>query len=207
MEELEYEYISRPSAPKKGQIWPALLSMGVMLVIGIVVFALTYTPAPGTQRDPNMPWFVVSDGTLYFDAEYYTGGEELAVPVTVAGQKITALGEGCFAGTDKLVTVYLPSSITTIAEAAFYGCTSLRGIMLPEGLLSMGSDVFSDCYALEAICIPAGLQEVGVDAFYACDALRFVFYGGTREQWKALGLKDFPGNTTIYTSEDSYPNG
>lgn len=166
---------------RKGRLWPPVLILILMFVIGSAVYCLS----PRNNASPT-PWFSIADGVLYFDQDRYTGGPELEVPATVDAQTVTALADDCFRSCDQLTTVTLPDTLEVIGENCFSDCESLRGIKLPEGLRSIGSGAFFSCGALEAVYVPSTVDAIGPDAFYGCGRLRHLFFGGTTEKWAEL---------------------
>ena len=130
--------------------------------------------------------FALADQTLMFLRESWDGSPVLRVPDTVGGETVTAIGVGCFAGCEELTTIVLPDSITIISPMAFSGCTGLRGLFLPDGVDVIGQDAFALCQKLEAIRIPASVTTIAPGCFDDCASLRYIFYGGTSEDWKEL---------------------
>ena len=78
----------------------------------------------------------------------------LAIPGTLDGHSVVAIGERAFEGT-ALCAVFLPEGIRRIGWFAFYGCTALSSINLPESIDTIGYAVFDGCDALTVVC-PAG---------------------------------------------------
>jgi hypothetical protein len=78
----------------------------------------------------------------------------LAIPGTLDGHPVVAIGERAFEGT-ALCAVFLPEGIRRIGWFAFYGCTALSSITLPESVDTIGYAVFDGCDALTVVC-PAG---------------------------------------------------
>ena len=184
------------SSEKKGRIWPPILILVILFGIGLSLFLCFRTPAAVT--DPAMPWFTVQDGTLYFNEGLYTGGAELTVPATLAGEKVKVISDGCFANSRRLIEVFLPESIEHIGDGAFAHCASLRGILVPESVKSLGSSVFYGCTKLEAVCIPYTVKTAGSDLFTGCEKLRHIFYPGPVESWKLLEIDMTGLNAHIY---------
>lgn len=185
---------------KKGRIWPPLVAMAILVVIGFGIFFATKTDSV-VYIDPMRPWFQLQDGVLYFDRTRYTGGSELTVPATINGQKVLHISDQCFANCDGLVTVYLPEGIESIGDQAFADCNDLRGIKLPETAKSAGYAAFAGCTDLEAICIPYGLTDIDRSIFLGCDELVHVFYPGPMADFKKLPLENLPEGANIYCAD------
>ena len=176
----------------------------VLLILGAVNYIVAdfemVVPEPGFFEDtPFEGWsseslpaaadegcFALADHTLMFVADNWDGSPVLRVPETIAGESVTAIGAGCFAGCSELTTILLPESVTMISPMAFAGCTALRGLFLPDGVELIGNDAFAECVDLEAIHIPASVTTIAPGCFDDCASLRYIFYGGTFEDWSAL---------------------
>ena len=184
-----------PVKPKKGKLWPPMVIMAVMLIVGSVIFAITVSPV---SKPSATPWFTIEDGTLYFDAVLYTGGSHLEIPATVSGQTVTALADECFMDCDELESVTLPDTLEYIGDRAFMGCDSLRGIKLTEKVHFVGPEAFYNCPALEAVYIPASVETMGVNAFSACFQLEHVFFAGDLKDWMELYPQYINIDTQIY---------
>ena len=176
----------------------------VLLMLGainyIVVDFEMVAPEPGFFEDvPFDDWigeslpaaadegcFALVDHTLMFVADNWDGSPVLRVPESIAGEPVVSIGAGCFAGCSELTTILLPESVTMISPMAFAGCTALRGLFLPEGVELIGNDAFAGCQALEAVRIPASVSTIAPGCFNDCASLRYIFYGGTYEDWNML---------------------
>lgn len=191
--------LTAPSVKKGTHIIP-LLILTVMSVLGIVLFILF--PMPSAESDT--PWFSVTDGTLYFDPELYTGPSELTVPETVNGQTVTAIGRSCFFECSGLTTVILPDTVESIGAYAFEGCTSLRGIYIPESVTTIYACAFRDCSALEAVSLPGSLTTIGSHSFDGCEKLAYILFDGTHSQWEALYTDHINLHTHVYCTDGSY---
>lgn len=188
MEAPQYPPAPAPVPVKKGTLRVPAIILAVLCVIGFVVFALfpgEQSPSKTTQLHREGP-FSIMDGYLYFYESDYTGSEELIVPETVSGIKVTNIGECCFDNCDSLSSVKLPQTVRYVESWAFYDCDSLRGIEIPEGVLYIGEEAFADCDKLEALVIPASIETLDASAFDDCESLKYVFFTGTTEQWKQL---------------------
>lgn len=189
--------VAETPAPKKGRIWPAIAILAAMLTFGLVLF-FTLPLTGGVADDPQMPWFTLEDGILYFDKTLYTGGETLTVPQQIGGQKVRELSEYCFLGCAGLTAVELPEGLEWIGPKAFAGCIQLRGIKLPESLQGIGGEAFAGCAALEAIAIPYTVRTVGIGIFDDCGALRHIYYPGTRADWHLLEIQGINPKARVY---------
>ena len=191
-------------AEKRGTHRVPILIMLALSIIGIWVFIATSGAAVPQQTEPEYPWFRIYQGQLQFHADSYTGGTELAVPETVDGQTVTAIGEACFYDCAGMTEVILPDTITYIGMSAFEDCDSLRGIDLPDGVTDIDSAAFSGCDSLEAIHIPASVTFIGWDVFDDCGNLRYIFYDGTLEQWQSVFDYELNADTAVCCTDGTF---
>ena len=98
----------------------------------------------------------------------------LAVPSTLGGAPVTAIGAYAFYECTALTSVTLPAGVVTLADSAFSGCTGLQSVSLPTGLRDIGPDAFYNCAALKSVVIPNGVETIGDRAFYYGDSLTSV---------------------------------
>ena len=108
---------------------------------------------------------------------------------------VESMGMSILAGCDSLVSVTIPNSVTSIGEYAFSGCKSLREVTIPNSVTDIEWDAFNDCVSLTSVRIPRSMKSIGVNAFKGCTVLTDVYYDGTKEQWKAIDIKE--GNKAL----------
>ena len=141
------------------------------------------------------------------DAFAYTGAEKVRLPDSLkrvgsnAFLSCTALaevtlGEGterldayAFAYCTALGGVELPASVRYVGNFAFYQCWSLEEMIVPNGVAFVGDLAFAGCRDLTSVFLPASLETLGSYVFSECPSLREVRFGGTEEQWNALGAE------------------
>lgn len=179
--------------PKKGKLWPPMIIMVCMLLIGTIVFVATRTTGPVT------PWFTIEDGVLYYDDTLYTGSSVLQIPATVDGQTVEQIGPDSFRDCDTITEVILPDTVHTIQAGAFQDCDALVCVKFPESLVSIEENAFYGCGDLEAIYIPEAVQTIGQDAFSRCISLEHIFFVGDASDWKDLYPQTINAATQIYT--------
>lgn len=121
---------------------------------------------------------------------------------------LKSIGRGAFFGSYYGKTLNLPDSVTEIGDSALYGSRNLAAIEFGMGSLleSLGSDAFGGLSALDYAVIPASLVSVGETPLpvSAYDDDYIVYYGGTAEEWQALGM-DIAENATVYYYCESQP--
>lgn len=136
----------------------------------------------GNQR------YVSNDGVLYEYVGYsqnisgnynmytllqYPSGKQSAgytAPAAIAN-RLTAIGQGAFAGAQALTSITLPAAVQTIGSEAFRNCSALTTMIIPDKVTVIPSYAFSGCSALESVSMPDGIVSIGEGAFQNCYAL------------------------------------
>ena len=94
----------------------------------------------------------------------YLGFEdEVVIPSTIRGTKVTAIGNS-FANGVNYPRVVIPEGVLTIEDNAFRDCFGLREVVLPNTLQSIGIQSFMRC-GIISLTIPSGVQTIHKDAF------------------------------------------
>ncbi|HTY46071.1 MAG TPA: leucine-rich repeat domain-containing protein, partial [Methanomassiliicoccales archaeon] len=102
----------------------------------------------------------------------YTGpGGAIAIPSSLDGYPVVAIGDYAFFGVTNLTAVEIPDSVTSIGQYAFYGCTSLASLTISQQVASIGYVAFYHCSSLTTVAIPSNVTTIGIAAFAACDSL------------------------------------
>lgn len=101
---------------------------------------------------------------------------ELAIPRSIAGRDVTAIGPSAFDSAADLVSVILPQGIESIGSKAFSG-SGLSQIELPDSLDYIGSGAFSGCGNLHSVTIPDGVRSIESNTFFH-SGLRSIRLGG-----------------------------
>lgn len=55
-------------------------------------------------------------------------GNQVIIPASISGYKVTSIGESAFAGNKNITSIQLPNTINQIGKSAFSGCSSLTTI-------------------------------------------------------------------------------
>lgn len=174
----------------------------------------------------NFEYYLYDD---YVDLISFSGSGEIQVPTEIEGMpltkisnyafsklkeltsvtipdSITVIGAGAFAGCDSLKTVFLPKSITTLSTSIFLGCSSLEEISIPNSVNIIDEMAFYNCNGLKAISIPDSITTFKNYIFKGCSSLEKIYYGGTKEQWKALDTShaNIPSTTKIICNDGDF---
>ncbi len=156
------------------------------------------------EYEKSVQFSISSSGVITGCSGYMN---DLVVPDTVNGIKVTGIGDYAFKKFCDLTSVTLPEGVTSIGGDAFYGCHNMRSITLPQSLKSIDIGAFCDCDSMTSIVFPDGVTDLGPNLFYDCDSLSSVklpknlkiLYGSTFEMCSKLTSITLPeGLTDIY---------
>ncbi|MGN0345150.1 MAG: leucine-rich repeat domain-containing protein [Lachnospiraceae bacterium] len=135
--------------------------------------------------------YVSNDGVLYEYVGYsqnmtgnyntytllqYPSGKLSAAytaPAAIAN-RLTAIGQGAFAGAQALTSITLPESVQVIGAEAFRNCSALTTITIPDKVTSIPGYAFSGCSALTSVTMPDNITGIGEAAFQNCYALQTI---------------------------------
>ncbi len=137
----------------------------------------------------------------------------LVIPRYIGATKITAIGDGAFAGDSRrgcrgpdIPTVVIPDTVTQIGAAAFENAECLEKVYVGLGLKDLGRDetrkeIFQECHNLENVWLtnPNGLASLGQGTFEDCGKLKH-FYVGTGIKYAG----DFYENTPPYVGDCAF---
>ena len=164
----------------------------LMFVFGLNAKAETYGDLTYTVRNGS----VVITG-------YNNSATSLKIPSTIAGKKVTVIGDYAFNyAFGSLRSVTIPSSVKTIGKYAFESCRDLRSITIPSSVTYIGESAFDTCKSLKSVTIPKSVTYIGESAFSSCTSLKSVTIPNSV---KTIGMSAFAycDNLTSVT----IPNG
>ena len=115
----------------------------------------------------------LDDGTLQIDG-YSGSSTRLAIPQTIAGSRVTVVGDSAFYDCSDLVSISIPDGITSIESSAFSNCSSLTSMNIPESVTYIGENAFEDCSRLTSINIPGEITSIEDGTFSDCSSLQSI---------------------------------
>ena len=158
--------------------------------------------------------FDASTGTITSYNGYAT---YLAIPETIGGAPVKAIGPEAFARHAYLAFLELPEGLESIGDNAFYNCETLGRVRFPSTLKTMGSNAFYNAYkssvleltSVESIGdyafyfaglkgsleLPEGLKSIGENAFEACTNMGANLY--LPSTLESIGSNAFKGDYNI----------
>ena len=142
-----------------------------------------------------------NDGTAEITA-YKGSRKKVDFPSSVAGIRVSSIGNNIFSGNNRLTSVTIPEGVTSIGKFAFSNCSSLTSVSLPDGLTFIGEFAFSEDSSLKSVTLPDSVSFLGDKAFFRCKNLTSVTLPGGLT---AIGNETFSGcqNLTSITLPDS----
>ena len=140
----------------------------------------------------------------------------LAIPETIGGAAVKAIGPKAFAQHTYIALAELPEGLETIGDNAFYNCETLARVVFPSTLKRIGDYAFYNAYGsnvlelpsvehigayafyaigvTDALELPEGLKTIGDSAFEACRNMGDLYLPSTLE---AIGSNAFKGDYNI----------
>ena len=165
--------------------------------------------------------FDASTGTITSYNGYAT---YLAIPETIGGVPVKAIGPEAFASHSYLAFLELPEGLEAIGDSAFYNCETLGRVKFPSTLKTIGDRAFYNAYRGSlfelpsaetigdfafyfagikgSVALPDGLTSIGTGAFEACGNLGGTLY--LPASLETIGDGAFKGNLLLqYVIVDS----
>ena len=158
--------------------------------------------------------FDASTGTITSYNGYAT---YLAIPETIGGAPVKAIGPEAFARHTYLAFLELPEGLESIGDSAFYNCETLGRVRFPSTLRVIGDNAFYNAYkssvleltSVESIGdyafyfaglkgsleLPEGLKSIGENAFEACPNMGADLY--LPSTLESIGSNAFKGDYNI----------
>ena len=167
----------------------------------------------GTQNDSDNAPIIHTDerglefvsngnGTCYVNGFGSCQLGEINIPAkSPNGESVVKISAQAFAGSDKLLTIEIPSSVKTIETGAFRGCTNLVSISVDADnsiYCSVGGILFSEdksvlvCYpvnrASNSYLIPKNVSSISAYAFEGVKNLKKILYEGSISSFQKINI-------------------
>ncbi len=147
-----------------------VLSVALCVLMMVSMLAVSQLSFAYAATEGDYTYTVIQAGKATITG--YTGtAADLALPTTLGGNTVTAVGDKAFFNNKNLTSVTLTGDIVSIGDAAFQGCTALQSIALTASVASVGDAAFLGCTALKTADM-ANVTEFGIAVFSGCTALQ-----------------------------------
>jgi len=111
-------------------------------------------------------YVINSDGSTVTITGYLGISNEINIPETIAGMKVTAIGDNAFSGGeayDEVTTkITIPDTVEYIGYRAFYNCRALTEIIIPDSVVVIEEEAFFKCVNVSSL-------KIGKNVFYVGD--------------------------------------
>ena len=177
-----------------------LISVAVLCVLVLsnsLILTSSYTATPASQ----FSYSVLSDNTVMITA-YNGNSENLVIPDTINGLKVTQLGAWLFSANKTVKSVRMTNNITKLNAGVFYS-SNVMFVSLSKNLQYIGNKCFYGCDQLKSIQIPSGVL-IYESAFEHCDKLSTVIFEGPIELSGSSQFRNCPLLNDIYIPEGCY---
>ena len=122
--------------------------------------------------------------------------DELEIPETVEGVRVTGIGAEAAKGDGRFKTVIAGAGITDIGEGAFEACENLESVILGGNLETVGDNAFKNCFSLASI-ERGSAKSIGEGAFEGCASLVSFNFSATEN----VGERAFYGCSLLEKAE------
>lgn len=155
-----------------------------------------------TFTSGDFEYVETSDGSAEITG-YIGQVEELVIPKTIDGKRVTKIGDSAFKDCKTLKSVVIPNGVTRIGDSAFKGCIMLRKISIPRSVDTIGVQAlgyvknqlgFENYYGFKTALLTICGENDSVAQEYA-DKNGFEF--NVEEISTQLGDVDFDGQVSV----------
>jgi len=138
-----------------------------------------------TARDPWI--YVTEDGVAKLNAEHCLGMEEIIIPDAVNGIAVTSYDLDFKKPPAWVKRVVFPKTMQTIAEFPFHQWTGIEEIIFSEGITEFSRMHLGEKENLKKLVLPRSIDGLRYDVIKEAHPDLVIYYGGTEEEWLALG--------------------
>ena len=143
--------------------WFVSLLMVVVMMCACWTGAVAEDEERETFTSGDYEYALLDDGTIEI-TKYNGSADHLAIPATLDGKTVTAIGDCAFARCSSLTSVSIPDSVTSFGDGAFFACDSLTSITIPDSVVQIGENPFTSCSSLKIISVsPEHLYFAAID--------------------------------------------
>lgn len=165
----------------------------------------------------------ITSGFLYLEQDDYIliigyegSGGNIAIPSTLNGLPVKAIGESAFQNNTSITKVSFPDTLTSIGSYAFAGAIALKEVAVygtnsiqifsvsgtDELGMTIGKNAFEGCRELTSVVIPEGIVAIEEDVFSDCPALEEIYIPLSVASIEDMGLENVETLTINYTGSE-----
>lgn len=162
--------------------WFSALLLIVVMLCACWMGAVAEDVERETFTSGDYEYALLDDGTVEITG-YNGKAEKLTIPDTLAGKKVTSIGDMAFHWRSSLTSVTIPDSVTSIGDGAFFACDSLTSITIPDSVAQIGENPFTSCSSLKIISVsPEHLYFAAIDGvlFQKADKILIAYPAGIK---------------------------
>lgn len=147
--------------------------MVIPVIMSMLAALLTMVPEVQLKAASAETDFIVSiSGNTCTITGYKGTKKDVAIPRTIGGKRVTAIGANAFASKG-LTSVEIPFGVTEIGASAFTRC-QLKKIVIPGSVSIVKNRAFMLCSQLEEVVFMYGIETIEDNAFSGCTKLSVV---------------------------------
>ncbi len=130
----------------------------------------------------GIKWGLTHGGVMAV-AGYSGELQELEIPTTINGYKVTNIIDYAFYNCINIINIGLPSGLVNIGASAFEKCRKLISVEIPKGVESIGSSAFDECYSLIRLTIPSSVTNIPSSIFFNCSLVVYCELASRPSGW------------------------
>lgn len=100
----------------------------ILLILTMLSTCWTYSVAEEMSdafTSGDYEYIILDDGTVKI-TKYNGSAQELAIPYTLDGKKVTSIGNRAFSACRSLTSIFISDSVSQLDKLAFFGCRFLK---------------------------------------------------------------------------------
>ena len=138
-----------------------------------------------SQNPQGLDFFPLSDNTYAVSVGNAIYLNEINIPATYNGKKVTVILENGFEGNLNLKRLTIPDTITTIEKNAFANCIALSELTLGTGIKEIGENAFLNA-RFGTLTISDSVSSIGKNAFTGCSNLKTITVSEDNGSYKSV---------------------
>lgn len=122
----------------------------------------------------------------------------------VISDYVTYIGSEAFFYCTALTKVTIGNGLQIIQTTTFSGCSGLQSVIIGDRVMFIYTSAFLNCSNLKTVLIGSGINTIQDGAFNSCKSITAVYYHGSADAWKNIGVISPSNNSYIYKATKYY---